>query len=869
MTSTSIPLVLRSPHQTLAGRNGKLVKGRLFSKRWPAVASLARLLGMVVAVTAPVAVWMVVETAQAWQAEHARFEVELKRQTSLLARSIDQEMQASAQALTFLTYADALQRDDVVGFFGALATMPRLRQSWRSVFLVAPNGELIFNTNQPMGKPLGSLADTAVLSTLRQQGRMVSTGVMAAPDGAPMSGILVPVIIKGQVRYALGAWVSTQGWRSLLEAGATPHREADQLIHIVDAQWKPVARSGGGDGKWPSALVDRLMDQIRQGVAGSAGDQTLASSDVLSAWQGIGQTGWRVIVSESDRQLVASQWHDVVSTVVACVLSMLLATWLIWRVGRYSVEPEQVLETPPEGPRDGLTPGQVSDLAHATDQVGFFHVNLDVNQASWTPGLSTLLALPPTRCTGKWSVLTARLHPHDKRVMIELVKQAVKGMQDRVTIESRILIRDKGLDHERWLSSRVSIAYVHHAASHPEISLTGMVIDVTQQRHLDQERAHLVAIEKQARMEAERANRAKDEFLAMLGHELRNPLGAISAACEVLNRADPGQEVAVRARQIIARQTNHLARLMDDLLDVFRVISGKVLLVRSPLLLGQLVQRVVHTLELAGHLRAHQLTVQLDDVWVYADAMRIEQVINNLLSNAVKYTPEQGHIEVGVKACDGEAVLQVRDSGVGMSAELMARVFDMFVQGERTMDRPQGGLGIGLTLVRRLVELHGGKVEVQSGGMDKGSLFTVRLPLARAMDEPSKDRRPNVARDAHRVVVVEDNDDAREALCAMLTLSDHEIHAAQDGQGGLELILRIKPDVALIDIGLPGLTGYQVAQKLRAAGYSGCLVALSGYGQPADVDRAHQSGFNDHLVKPVDSALLEKILHQAPHGILS
>ncbi len=366
--------------------------------------------------------------------------------------------------------------------------------------------------------------------------------------------------------------------------------------------------------------------------------------------------------------------------------------------------------------------------------------------------------------------------------------------------------------------------------------------------------------------EAQEGARRKDEFLAMLGHELRNPLGAIDASVEVLDRVSSQADAAVRQRAIIHRQTRHLVRLVDDLLDVSRVMSGKIALQHDPVDLNDLAAHCLESLRRRIEERRHEAVFTAADrpVVVRGDAVRLEQVVVNLLDNAVKYTPPGGRIELAVERVGDEAVLRVRDSGVGMTPELVPRVFDLFAQAERSLDRADGGLGLGLTLVRRLVEQHGGTVAASSGGANRGSEFVVSVPVVgeapaapvhrAAVPAPGSDM-------ARRVLVVEDNVDAREALHALLELSGHSVELAGDGPSGIEAVRRVRPEVVLVDIGLPGLDGYQVAAALRAEwGANLRLVALTGYGQPEDRTRALAAGFDAHLVKPVDPDRLNRVL---------
>jgi len=372
-----------------------------------------------------------------------------------------------------------------------------------------------------------------------------------------------------------------------------------------------------------------------------------------------------------------------------------------------------------------------------------------------------------------------------------------------------------------------------------------------------------------ARTEAETANRLKDEFLAMLGHELRNPLGAISNAVHILDRVDdPHGLSATHARQIIARQVQHLGGLIDDLLDVGRVMTGKIHLERGPFDLYETADHALNTLRTAGKTGDHALMLTGQPVWIDGDATRVEQVVLNLVENALRYTPAGGSIHLEVAHEGGRAVLRVRDSGVGIRPELLPRIFDLFVQGERALDRGRGGLGIGLTLVKRLVELHGGSVHATSEGPGTGSVFTISIP---ALDAPAARSTREVAAasgPARRVALIEDNADARESLRVLLELYGHEVHEAADGLTGVELVLRLRPDVTFVDIGLPGVDGYEVAQRIRAAphGQGLRLVALTGYGLPEDERQARQAGFDAHLTKPVHPTAMQRLLQTTLPG---
>jgi signal transduction histidine kinase/CheY-like chemotaxis protein len=368
-----------------------------------------------------------------------------------------------------------------------------------------------------------------------------------------------------------------------------------------------------------------------------------------------------------------------------------------------------------------------------------------------------------------------------------------------------------------------------------------------------QERDRSLETEREARAAAETANRAKDEFLAMLSHELRNPLAAISSAGSIVSLEGAGPEQLAFAGGVIARQTKHLKRLIDDLLDVGRAISGKISLERAPLDVGASVRAVAATLQASDRLADRRLELETAPVWIEGDHTRIEQIVTNVLVNAATYTEWGGRIHVGVSGEDGQAVVRVRDDGRGIAAENVPRVFDLFFQADATVDRTGGGLGIGLTLVQRLVRLHGGDVTATSDGRGRGATFTIRLP---AIDPPPPAAPPSGRAgraEPRTVLVVEDNADARHSLCAALELRGHRVLQAADGAAALGLRGLEDIQIAVLDIGLPGMDGYDLARRLRdALSPDVALIALTGYGAARDVQRATQAGFDHHLIKPVD-----------------
>ena len=389
-----------------------------------------------------------------------------------------------------------------------------------------------------------------------------------------------------------------------------------------------------------------------------------------------------------------------------------------------------------------------------------------------------------------------------------------------------------------------------------------------QARQLSQRTTELTATnarltrEIEDRKSAERQNHAKDEFLAMLGHELRNPLSAISSAASLIGLPGVSADGVQRAKKIIQRQSQHLGSIVDDLLDLSRAMSGKILLNCAPLDLAALVSATLETYHATGRSTDYELVQDLDAGWVDGDGTRLEQITSNLIDNALKYTPPGGRIEVRTWTENEDVVLSVRDTGVGIAADLLPHVFDVFVQGASTLDRSQGGLGIGLSLVRRLAELHGGSVEAESKGPGGGSTFTLRLPrIEHPLAAPAQTSNA-VEHGKPSVLLIEDNDDGREMMTMMLGCYGYQVQSAADGLLGLDAARRSPPDLALVDIGLPGIDGYEVARRLRAdpATRDIKLIALTGYGLQEDLRRVMDAGFDRHLVKPVDIDQLMEVI---------
>jgi PAS domain S-box-containing protein len=357
----------------------------------------------------------------------------------------------------------------------------------------------------------------------------------------------------------------------------------------------------------------------------------------------------------------------------------------------------------------------------------------------------------------------------------------------------------------------------------------------------------------------------KDEFLAMLSHELRNPLSAIFNALHILRLQVTENPIQQKAKIVLQRQVGQLAHLIDDLLEVSRVITGRIQLHQERLEMRGIVERALESVRPQIERRNQELSVSLpaEAIWLQADPTRLEQVVVNLLNNAAKYTDEGGQIRLTAQQEGGEVVLRVRDNGVGIAPALLPRIFDLFSQADRTLDRSQGGLGIGLSLVQKLVELHGGTVEAHSAGLGQGSEFLVRLPaLSPVREAIAPIERAKQPAQTSRLLVVDDNMDSADMLVMLLQMFGHEAKATYSGQSALETAVEYQPDFVLLDIGLPDMNGYEVAQHLRQQPQTKDvrLIAMTGYGQDSDRQRSQEAGCEHHLVKPVDPQKLQDLL---------
>jgi signal transduction histidine kinase/DNA-binding response OmpR family regulator len=440
----------------------------------------------------------------------------------------------------------------------------------------------------------------------------------------------------------------------------------------------------------------------------------------------------------------------------------------------------------------------------------------------------------------------ASVQADDRQPLRERIESSIASQQ-RYEAEYRVEIRGE----TRW---RLERGHVVTNLSGAAQQLIGVSMDVTERKAMVET---LVL-----------ADQRKDEFLAMLAHELRNPLAPIRNAARVLDQLTAQDENVKAMLAVIHRQVNQMTRLVDDLLDVSRITRGKVELKLEPMLLSTIIDYAVETTRPLVDSRKHELILDItpQPLWITGDFARLGQALSNIMSNAAKYTEPGGHIEVRMQADGNDAVISVKDDGIGIPPALLPDVFELFMQGDRTLDRSQGGLGIGLALVKSLIDFHHGTVHAHSDGTGRGSEFIIRLPLS---NSPSK--QPHVADPVaapiarrRRILIVDDNRDSAESMAALLRIDRHDVHIAHSGPAALQLAATLKPEVVFLDIGLPGMSGLEVVRRLRDMPDTARskIIALTGYGQPDDYRRSMAAGFDQHLVKPLDPGAVVAILRE-------
>ena len=479
-------------------------------------------------------------------------------------------------------------------------------------------------------------------------------------------------------------------------------------------------------------------------------------------------------------------------------------------------------------------------LALEAGEMGSWEWNIATGEVQWSENLEQMHGLPPGTFGGTFAAYEALIHPEDRARVLEAIRTSVETRADY-----EVEFRSAGPeDTARWMMGKGKVFADDQGASRV---MLGVCMDITKRK-----------LAESALLDA---NRRKDDFLAMISHELRNPLAAIMNAAALIDRVSGHHPVAANASATIQRHTEQLVRIVDDLLDVSRLTAGKLTLEPTALDLASVVSGCVEDFAARRLLEQHRYALRCVSASIRGDRPRIVQIVSNLLTNAIKYTPPGGQIDVAVEVEGGEAILRVKDSGIGVAPELVPRIFDMFVQSDRGLHRPDGGLGLGLTIVRCLGGAHGGAVPAPSAGFGKGTEIIVRLPLAAVGVTTDAAAAPPLARlPRQRILLIDDNVDAREALGALLRIAGHEVQQAGEAVAALEAAAREAPDVAIVHIRQPGIDGFELARRLRALAPCVRLIALTGYGHADHRRRGAEVGFEAYLVKPAGIEVLLRTL---------
>jgi signal transduction histidine kinase/ActR/RegA family two-component response regulator len=805
---------------------------------------------MLLVATVPLALLMSYLLLERMRGEQQRLRVDLDREANVLAQAVENELLASIEALRILGLSESLRHGDVREFERSVAGRGPLRSGWKGTFLTDTRGLVIFDTTGAARR--GSLPPVpGFRQMLWDQSPLVSGLVEHKTSGQAATVIAVPVVIDGNLRFGLGVWVPWAAWQVLVKR-STP---SEGYSALFDREHRVIARNID-----PQRVGELLPETALPGVATYD-----ATSPVPHAGWGVRRALAAAPVAAEQLRSIGLAW----ATAAACLLLGVTMALLLARRIRRPLEAlaldggatlgtvhvreiaalRDALQTARERDRaahDGLRrKADEFETLFNSSPIGLaFAQDRDCHSVLRNAAMVQLFGRAGGDAQRSVFHEGRPVPPHEMPLCVAArTGQAVAMME----LEFRS-------PQQPVVHAIANAVPLRDAQGRPRGAIAAMV-DITARKEVE---AQLVETHDQLKA----ASQAKDEFLAMLGHELRNPLNAISTAVDVLHHGEMTDPMARSARGIIRRQTLHLSHMIADLLDMTRILSGKVRLVREPMDLSQLVRRTLDMLTLTGDTAKHSMESRLDEAWVEADASRLEQVVTNLVGNAIKYTPAGRRICVTVRPHDGEVIFEVLDEGDGIPPDLLPRVFDLFVQGERSLDRRGGGLGIGLTLVKRLVELHGGTVSAASSSA--GSRFEVRLPQAepvRVTPQHADDARPGL-----KVLVVEDNTDALQSMCDLLRIDGHEVSGESSGTAGLEALLKQWPDVAIVDIGLPGMNGFELALAARARGYAGRMIAVSGYGLNEDVRQAMKSGFDLHAVKPVDAQQVRQWMRDSAHA---
>ncbi|WP_229452098.1 hybrid sensor histidine kinase/response regulator [Massilia niastensis] len=849
----------------------------------------AYLLWLILATLLPGVVGASLLFVHQYQKSRAQFERNTMQTVRALVQTVDSKLlQAQAIAQTLST-VDALEAEDFARVHRQARVALALAGANMNAVLRDRRGQQILNTAVEHGAAL-PLDHSAQLEQVFASGRpSVSNVFTGAVMRRPTISVDVPVLVQGRVAYVLSIGIRPDYFAEMLTPKSVPD---GAIASIIDRDGIIFARNMNPDRYIGRRVTDPLFKALQRAREGVVESVTQEGMEVLTFYSRSELTGWSVGAGVPRVALNQALFGPLAALVTGVTVLFAIGLWLAWQIGGRLARSVQALIAPAAALGKRIAPPPftevyVKEAADVAEAIGTASVLLGERARALAAKESELREAHMLGRFGTWhrdlvndtiqtsdsvaAIYGQEVPPFEQQRGTLLPEESWQQV-DQLT---RQLQRDGG-------SGRLQLL-VNHAAGHQiwidvrcesiqdakgrVVGLRGTLQEVTERVKAEEALRH--------------ADRRKDEFLAMLAHELRNPLAPITSGAQLLgqDRLDPARIRQISA--IIARQARHMASLVDDLLDVSRVTRGLVTLARRRLDINEIVTDAAEQVQEFVRSKGHRLAVDAlpEAVHVMGDRKRLVQVVSNLLHNAAKFTPAGGQLRLELGADAATVWLRVSDNGIGMLPAELERAFEMFVQGERTPDRAQGGLGIGLALVRSLVQLHGGSVQVHSAGIGLGSTFTVSLPRCTESGAAARADGRAAASGAHplRVLVVDDNADAAQVLAMVVSAQGHQVAVENGSLAALARAPGLQPDVCLLDIGLPDMDGHELARRLRAhpATEHAVLVAVTGYGQEQDRRASAAAGFDHHLTKPVQMGSLERILDQtgaalaAPGGRLS
>lgn len=862
---------------------------------------------------------------QVWDAQRASIQQGLLSTAGALVLAVDREVAAGQAIVETLAASSLIDQRDWRAFHEYAAATTR-RHPGGLVALTDPSGQVLLNTAVAFGTSLPNVrklhdegrhidwqGQTLPLSSQGLTQRVLDSG-QAAYSGLyygvsvkrPTVSVAIPVVRAGRVVYSLTYSFPPDGLGRFL--GTTDATGAARLA-LIDNAGRVITTNGRTGTTTGNTVSAEFMARTRDAKQGVFEGVSRDGGKYLTAYAASDVSSW-VVRSSVPRNaaylpayMAAIGWSGALIAIIglALILTRTLArrvTWPLTELAR-SADRLALAEAPSISPSaiaeidmltQALARGSAAERARHDEQVRrlraeererataaaaavvqeseerFRQLAENIHDVFWitshpdrqvlyvSPAYHRLWGLDASLVYGDPGAWKRLIHPDDQaRVEAAYIAEGLTGRFDqsyRIRINGTV----------RWVRDRCFPLKNNAGAVY---RVAGITEDITERRELEEQlRVHV--------QQLEAADRRKDQFLAMLGHELRNPLAPIVTMADALRAGPPLDDRVLRGINIIARQARQLARLIDDLLDVARITEGKIVLRRQVIDLQPAVLQAVESTRpfIEAHRHGVSLKFPPHPVRVEADSVRLVQIFTNLLTNAARYTPRGGRIDVRVATDGAEALIAVKDNGVGIAPERIAGLFEPFAQSHEAAARAQGGLGIGLALARRLVELHGGSLHADSAGPGRGSEFIVRLPLVAKAPAEVATPSHTVCAPSRRVLVVDDNVDAADSFSALLKLEGHEVQVAYNADSALAAAPAFKPECACLDIGLPGMDGYELGQRLRELdGLDGLvLIALTGYGQPEDRERSRVAGFHAHLVKPVDLDALHAVLARPTAG---